>query len=58
MKTCKCKAYPFPHRMNGGKCDAGTLDDYQPTRIHRRPIDERLDDPRRGQAKDLNALRP
>ena len=20
QKTCKCPAYPFPHRMGGGKC--------------------------------------
>jgi hypothetical protein len=19
--TCTCRAYPFPHRLNGGKCD-------------------------------------
>lgn len=20
-KTCACKAYPFPHRLNSGKCE-------------------------------------
>lgn len=20
QKTCRCKAYPFPHRLDGGKC--------------------------------------
>lgn len=22
MKPCHCDAYPFPHRLGGGRCDA------------------------------------
>lgn len=56
MNPCKCKAYPFPHRYDKRRCDewlpdeADFGDDYT--------ADHKADDPRRGQAKDLNALRP
>ena len=26
--TCYCSAYPFPHRLNGGKCNVHTFADY------------------------------
>lgn len=26
--TCYCSAYPFPHRLNGGKCSVHTFADW------------------------------
>jgi hypothetical protein len=53
--NCKCLSYPWPHEFGLGDCgikienisDEG--DDYS--------ADYRADDPRRGQAAGLNALR-
>ena len=59
---CRCDAYPFPHRLLGGKC-CGERDDEEAAdrwlsnmlrRGGRLNEDERLDDPRHGQAKELN----
>lgn len=62
MKACRCRAYKFPHRKDGGRCTAETRGeqdehalDFWLTMPHpRRNIDHVLDDPRRGQAKDIN----
>lgn len=54
--VCRCKAYPFPHRIEGGKCNAVTQDSYWPERPRRRNIDHILDDPRRGQAEWIKRL--
>lgn len=52
--VCRCAAYPFPHRKDGGKCWEETQQEYQ-HREGKSPIDEVLDDPRRGQAREINA---
>lgn len=56
MKTalCRCAAYKFPHRKDGGRCVADTRDDQGEGIRHRRNIDHILDDPRRGQAESIN----
>jgi hypothetical protein len=27
QQTCRCDAYPFPHRLYGGKCEGMTEDE-------------------------------
>lgn len=27
QETCRCNAYPFPHRKDGGKCDQYTREE-------------------------------
>lgn len=62
---CWCGEYAFPHRLFGGRCNAGPneepvpysergwrVEDAQPD--ERTEIDNRLDDPRRGQAQWIN----
>jgi hypothetical protein len=29
-QTCRCDAYPFPHRKDGGKCDRTQRDAMKP----------------------------
>lgn len=66
--TCWCGDYPFPHRLLGGKCRGGpneepvpyldrgnTVEDYERHWGDRTAIDNRLDDPRRGEAAAINA---
>lgn len=51
-KNCHCAAYNFPHRRDERRCiepSADTGDDYT--------ADHAADDPRRGQAAGLNAMR-
>jgi hypothetical protein len=57
-RYCKCSAYPWLHEFGLGDCDCEDKiknidvdegDDYS--------ADRRADDPRRGQAAGLNALR-
>ncbi len=57
-EPCRCEAYSFPHRPSSGHCDylEGEYDRIEPT-IHHPSLDERLDDPRRGQATWINAGR-
>ena len=66
-KPCRCEAYPFPHRKYGGKCEAydpeagdeEAADRWLMGLMERgyRNIDEKLDDPRRGQAESINRER-
>jgi hypothetical protein len=48
--TCRCLAYPFPHRKDSKECLTLRLD--QEDRA--RQWDAMLDDPRYGQAAQLN----
>lgn len=50
--TCRCRAYPFPHRLLSGKC--GKREERGGNRTER---DNRADDPRHGQAADINRYR-
>lgn len=50
QRTCRCEAYPFPHRFRSGAC--ADFDEKDST-----AEDQRLDDPRHGQAADINAGR-
>ena len=60
-KPCRCEAYRFPHREYGGLCagdpdrgDEESADRWLTYAMKRgyRNMDELLDDPRRGQAKE------
>lgn len=55
-KTCECDAYDFPHRPGSGRCDGESQYRHHanPSKP-RRVVDEMLDDPRHGQAKDINS---
>ena len=55
---CKCRAYPFPHRLWGGKCWDQYQDDiYRPFTCltsYERGVDERSED--RQRASHINAV--
>jgi len=63
MKTtyCNCGAYKCKHRKESGRCTVETRGDANPADSwlsgRRVPIDHILDDPRRGQAADINRSR-
>lgn len=48
--TCHCDAYRFPHRLFGGECQG----ELEVVAVKSPSVDERLDDPRRGQAAYIN----
>ena len=66
-KLCYCGMYKFPHRKGGGKCeghdpeagDEEAADRWLMGLMRRgyRNIDHELDDPRHGQAAELNRER-
>ena len=66
-RVCRCDAYHFPHRMYGGRCEAydpeagdeETADRWLMGLMERghRNIDHELDDPRHGQAAEINRER-
>ena len=53
--TCYCGLWPFPHR-HSRSCDDYAADMWQEE--HDAREDECLDDPRHGQAGDINRQRP
>lgn len=54
-QTCRCKAYPFPHRVLSGKCGEQEESDYVRGFLAR--DDHSADDPRYGQAAEINRFR-
>jgi hypothetical protein len=55
--VCRCEAYKFPHREGGGDCEMQDGEYVGKGSAYRFPFidDAYLDDPRRGQAKSINA---
>ena len=57
--TCTCEAFPWPHAyLLSRRCEARNTEVYANDHLERwdEPSeDERLDDPRRGQASGINA---
>lgn len=53
--TCRCRAYKFPHRVHSGEC--GKRPDLEERGGNRTERDNRADDPRHGQAADINRYR-
>ena len=53
LEPCYCDAYPFPHKPSGGVCyyREGEFDALE---ANGSMLDEIADDPRHGQAADLN----
>lgn len=54
QKTCHCAAYAFPHQHDVRRC---MVDSYREDDLLDLSLDHKLDDPRRGQAQEINAMK-
>lgn len=54
-QPCRCRAYPFPHRVLSGKC--GEQEEPAYVRGFLARDDHSADDPRHGQAAEINRFR-